>query len=142
MSRLTSVREPVRTVELACTSLTVVLLVAFAADAFYLLPATTWVLLLISGALAVSTFIGASFDGGRVLFTGESSIDRRLCTLAVALPAGVLAVLTLFWVGVTLWVLAAPPERGGVLFGPLLALFTAGPLAVLVLLREGARRLV
>lgn len=131
-------RPTLRALELVGTGLLVVLFTAFLFDAFWFIPATRLTVLVVAAGLGVVALLGAGFDGYGAVVGDARGGDWswRIALGFLSLLAGGLAALTLLWVLATVQTLLFPPERGGVLFGPLLALLTGTALALVVLVRE------
>lgn len=91
------------------------------------------------GVLGVSVagrVLGRGLQLGQVIFGDEPRAipDLSLAGLLESLAIGALALYTLWWVAITLYVLFLSTS-GGVLFAPLIASFVGSGLAVLVLVR-------
>ncbi|NGM67617.1 hypothetical protein G6M89_01105 [Natronolimnobius sp. AArcel1] len=98
------------------------------------------------GVFALWVLLGVLAHGYRLVSSLVTDTDRRragdtsVLALATSLVFGVLSLTTLWLVVGSIYILVA--GVGGVLLAPVFAVFIAGLLAVLVLLRQGISRVV
>jgi|GEM_PF-4208535 len=147
--RLSTIRHEIRRVEITSSAL---LLAALALGGLSLSPRVTegalLVVFVIPGLLGLVALAGAGIDVFNIHATwkaGEADRRRRASVtgkLLVPGVTGVLAGVTLFWIGQTVLVLTVVDTGGGVIFGHLFFMATGTLLAVVILLRAVGQRFV
>lgn len=138
-----TVRRWLRRIELTFSILLLAALAVIAVSISAVLDEIAlWIGFLLPGLLGLAALVGAGLDAHGLIRNRESSRIRGssrwivIGGLAVAGAIGLLAVVTLFVVVQTILVVTVVDTGGGVMFGPILFMFSGSILAVAVLLRS------